>query len=106
VSQFGPDAARSSGPTRVLSWALPKTVLPAIWLFLANLSPQHDVYASADYGLPLLAVLGTAGCVGYALAFLSGHLLVSFGSGTLLAGPLRAKPSRWAVPERARSGRC
>jgi hypothetical protein len=33
-----------------------------------DVSPQQDVYANPDYGLPLLAALGTAGCLSYLLA--------------------------------------
>jgi hypothetical protein len=64
-----------------------KTVLPAIWLFLAGLWPQQDLYASPDYGLSVLALLGTAGCIGYAWAFLSRYRLSAFGATTLPAWP-------------------
>jgi hypothetical protein len=62
-----------------------KSVLPAIWLFLAGFLPHQDVYANPDYGFPVLAALGTVGCVGYLLAFISRHYEVPFGSFTLLA---------------------
>ena len=61
--------------------------LPAIWLFLAGLWPQQDVYASADYGLSVLAVLGTAGCIGYLWAFISRYNLTAFGTTALPAWP-------------------
>lgn len=64
-----------------------KAVLPAIWLFLAGLWPQQDVYASADYGLSVLALLGTAGCIGYAWAFISRYRLTAFGPTALPAWP-------------------
>lgn len=64
-----------------------KTVLPAIWLFLAGLWPQQDLYASPDYGLSVLALLGTAGCIGYAWAFLSRNRLSAFGPAALPVWP-------------------
>jgi hypothetical protein len=66
--------------------AVSKTVLPAIWLFLAGFLPQQDVYANADYGLSLLAALGAVGCVGYLLASISRYYQAPFGSPTLLTG--------------------
>lgn len=62
-------------------------MLPAIWLLLAGLWPQQDVYASADYGLSVLAILGTAGCIGYAWAFFSRYRLAAFGPTALAAWP-------------------
>ena len=32
------------------------------------LLPQQDAYASAEYGFPLLAAVGAAGCIGYLLS--------------------------------------
>jgi hypothetical protein len=64
-----------------------KAFLPALWLFLAGLWPQQDLYASADYGLPVLALLGTAGCIGYAWAFIFRYRLADFGSASLPAWP-------------------
>jgi hypothetical protein len=64
-----------------------KTVLPAIWLFLASLWPQQDLYANADYGLSVLAILGAAGCIGYAWAFISRYRLTDFGPASAPAWP-------------------
>lgn len=64
-----------------------RTALPALWLLLADLSPQQEVYAGADYGLSMLAVLGTAGCLSYALALVSDRTLFGEGSAVSLAGP-------------------
>jgi len=68
-----------------------KSVLPATWLFLASFLPHQDVYANPDYGLSVLAALGTAGCVSYLLAFFSRNYQVPFGSPTLLVGLSSAK---------------
>lgn len=54
-------------PARRRLDGLPQTALFAIWLLLVDVSPQQDVYANPDYGLPLLAALGTAGCLSYLL---------------------------------------
>ncbi len=46
-----------------------KTVLAAVLVLLADiLLPQQDAYASAEYGFPLLAAVGAAGCIGYLLS--------------------------------------
>jgi hypothetical protein len=80
-----------SGPGTLSLGAVSKSVLPAIWLFLAGFLPHQDVYANPDFGLSLLAALGTVGCVGYLLAFFSRHYQVPFGSTTLLVGLSSAK---------------
>ena len=72
----------------MFAWdVLPGVVLPAIWFLLAGLSPQQDVYANPDYGLSLLAALGTAGCLGYLLAAISRHHRLRLGARTLFFGP-------------------
>jgi len=49
-----------------------KTALFGICLLLADLLlPQQDAYTSAEYGFPMLAAVGAAGCIGYLLSTLS-----------------------------------
>ena len=65
---------------------------------LANLFSREEVYANIEYGFPLLALFGAAGCIGQ-LAF-----SISRRSGTLAfacfipAGTLRATVIRGGVP--------
>jgi hypothetical protein len=64
-----------------------KTVLAAICLFLADvLLPQQEAYASAEYGFPLLAAVGAAGCIGYFLSAIFRLHRAPFGSRGLLFG--------------------
>ncbi|MFL6008909.1 MAG: hypothetical protein ACJ73Z_04610 [Rubrobacteraceae bacterium] len=64
---------------------LQQTALFAIWLLLVDVSPQQDVYANPDYGLSLLAALGTAGCVGYLLTAIFRLYRAPFGSQGVLS---------------------
>ena len=64
-----------------------KTVLAAVFLLLADiLLPQQDAYASAEYGFPLLAAVGAAGCIGYLLSAIFRLHRAPFGSRGLLFG--------------------
>ena len=50
-------------------------VLPALGLLLlgllANLSTREEVYANPEYGFSILALFGTAGCIGHLAASIS-----------------------------------
>ena len=62
-------------------------MLAAICLFLADvLLPQQEAYASAEYGFPLLAAAGAAGCIGYLLSAIFRLHRAPFGSRGLLLG--------------------
>ena len=64
-----------------------KTVLAAVFLLLADiLLPQQEAYASAEYGFPLLAAVGAAGCIGYLLSAIFRLHRAPFGSRGLLSG--------------------
>jgi hypothetical protein len=64
-----------------------KTLLAAACLLLADLFlPQQDAYASAEYGVPFLAAVGAAGCVGYLLSAILRLYRAPFGSRGLLFG--------------------
>jgi hypothetical protein len=69
-----------------------KTVLAAICLFIADvLLPQQEAYASAEYGFPLLAAVGAAGCIGYFLSAIFRLHRAPFGSrGLLGSSPVAA----------------
>jgi hypothetical protein len=59
----------------------PKEILLAVCLLLTDiLLPQQETYASPEYGFPLLAAAGAAGCIGYLLAAISRLQRVPFGS--------------------------
>ena len=71
-----------------------KTVLAAVFLLLADvLLPQQDAYASAEYGFPLLAAVGAAGCIGYLLSAIFRLHRAPFGSRGLLFGSSAATAS-------------
>jgi hypothetical protein len=74
-------------PARRRFDGLQRTALFAIWLLLVDVSPQQDVYANPDYGLSLLAALGTAGCVGYLLTAIFRLYRAPFGSKGVLSRP-------------------
>jgi hypothetical protein len=60
---------RGVGASRPPLKSVSKTVLAALFVLLADiLLPQQDAYASAEYGFPLLAAVGAAGCIGYLLS--------------------------------------
>ena len=62
-------------------------MLAAVFLLLADvLLPQQDAYASAEYGFPLLAAVGAAGCIGYLLSAIFRLHRSPFGSRGLLFG--------------------
>ena len=71
-----------------------KTVLTAVFLLLADiLIPQQDAYASAEYGFPLLAAVGAAGCIGYLLSAIFRLHRAPFTSRGLLFGSSSAAAS-------------
>ena len=71
-----------------------KTVLVALFVLLADiLLPQQDAYASAEYGFPLLAAVGAAGCIGYLLSAIFRLHRAPFSSRGLLFGSLSATTS-------------
>jgi hypothetical protein len=72
-------------PARRRLDGLPHTALFAIWLLLVDVSPQQDVYANPDYGLSLLAALGTAGCLGCLLTAIFRLYRAPFGSQVALS---------------------
>jgi hypothetical protein len=72
-------------PARRRLASLPQTALFAIWLLLVDVSPQQDVYANPDYGLSLLAALGTAGCLGCLLTAIFRLYRAPFGSRGVLS---------------------
>ena len=54
------------------SSSAPEEILPAICLLLTGLLlPQQEAYANPEYGFPLLAAAGAAGCIGYLLVAIS-----------------------------------
>ena len=69
-------------------------MLAALFVLLADiLLPQQDAYASAEYGVPLLAAVGAAGCIGYLLSAIFRLHRVPFSSRGLLFGSSSAAPS-------------
>ena len=71
-----------------------KTVLTAVFLLPADiLLPQQDAYASAEYGFPLLAAVGAAGCIGYLLGAIFRLYRAPFSSRGLLFGSSSAATS-------------
>ncbi|HZC83738.1 MAG TPA: hypothetical protein VE194_04865 [Rubrobacter sp.] len=66
----------------------PEEILPAICLLLTGLLlPQQEAYANPEYGFPLLAAAGAAGCIGYLLAAISRLQRTPFGTWEPLFGP-------------------
>ena len=66
----------------------PQELLPAVCLLLTGLLlPQQEAYANPEYGFPLLAAAGAAGCIGYLLAAISRLQRVPFGCWEPLFGP-------------------
>ena len=69
-------------------------MLAALFVLLASiLFPQQDAYASAEYGVPLLAAVGAAGCIGYLLSAIFRLHRVPFSSRGLLFGSSSASTS-------------
>ena len=65
----------------VVTGARRRIFAPAFWLvllgLLVNLFSREEVYASLEYGFPLLALFGAAGCIGQltvSISRRSGHL--------------------------------
>jgi hypothetical protein len=57
-------------------------LLPAVCLFLADLFlPQQEAYANPEYGFPMIAAVGAAGCIGYLLSAVSRLDGVPLGAG-------------------------
>ena len=79
---------------------LPQTALFAVWLLLVDVSPQQDAYANPDFGLSLLAALGTAGCLSYLLSAIFRLYRAPFGS----RGVLSRSSSLEALSDDARGG--
>jgi hypothetical protein len=62
-------------------------MLAAMCLFLADvLLPQQEAYASAEFGFPMLAAVGAAGCIGYLLSAIFRLQRAQFGPRGLLFG--------------------
>ena len=66
----------------------PEEILTAVCLLLTGfLLPHQEAYANPEYGFPLLAAAGAAGCIGYLLAAISRFQRVPFGCWEPLFGP-------------------
>jgi hypothetical protein len=85
---------RGAGASHPPLKSVSKTVLAALFLLLADiLLPQQDAYASAEYGFPLLAAVGAAGCIGYLLSAIFRLHRAPFSSRRLLFGSSSAATS-------------
>lgn len=80
--------------------ALSRTVAAVASLCVVVLLSDHGLCLDPEHGLPLLAAMGTVGCVGQLLAFLS-RLRLGPGGAPCAPGPL-ADPE--LAPERTERG--
>lgn len=85
---------RGAGASHPSLKSVSKTTLAALFVLLADiLLPQQDAYASAEYGFPLLAAVGAAGCIGYLLSAIFRLHRAPFSSRGLLFGSSSAATS-------------
>ncbi|MEW6637452.1 MAG: hypothetical protein AB1425_11655 [Actinomycetota bacterium] len=80
--------------------ALARTVAAVAGLCVVILLSDHGLCLDPEHGLPLLAAMGTVGCVGQLLAFLS-RLRLGPGGAPAVSRPLSGPA---LAPERAKRG--
>lgn len=84
-----------TGPLATLAKAAPLLVL----LLLPDALGHDEAYAGIDYGYALLALLGSAGCLGYLASRLSSRLDLLPGRARTILVPVRSNASGDAIGE-------